>query len=82
MKFMNENILTDSQFGFRTNNSTELAVTSIYDKLLQNLDNKKVTCSIFLDLKKHLILLTIVSFLRNHAITDFVAIFYSSLKII
>ena len=53
MKFMNKNnILTDSQFGFRTNNSTELAVTSIYDKLLQNLDDKKVTCSIFLDLKK------------------------------
>ena len=53
MKFMNKNnILTDSQFGFRTNNSIELAVTSIYDKLLQNLDDKKVTCSIFLDLKK------------------------------
>ena len=52
MKFMNKNnILTDSQFSFRTNNSTELAVTSIYDKL-QNLDNKKVMCSIFLDLKK------------------------------
>ena len=45
MKFMNNNnnTLTDSQFGFRTNNSTELAVTSIYDKLLQNLDDKKVT---------------------------------------
>ena len=53
MKFMNKNnISTDSQFGFRTNNSTELAVTSIYDKLLQNLEDKKVTCSIFLDLKK------------------------------
>ena len=46
------NILTDSQFGFRTNNSTELAVTSIYEKLLQNLDDKKVTCSIFLNLNK------------------------------
>ena len=29
-----------------------MAVTSIYDKLLQNLDNKKITCSIFLDLRK------------------------------
>ena len=55
MKFTNKNnILTDSQFGFRINNSTELAVTSIYDKLLQNLNNKKVTCSIFLDLKKNI----------------------------
>ena len=53
MKFTNKNnILTDSQFGSRTNNSTELAVTSIYDKLLQDLNDKKVTCSIFLDLKK------------------------------
>ena len=44
IKFMNKNnVLTDSQFGFRTNNSsTKLAITSIYDKVLQNLDNKKV----------------------------------------
>ena len=48
IKFMNKNnILTDCQFGFRTNNSTELAVTSIYDKLPQKLDDKKVTFSIF-----------------------------------
>ena len=53
MKFMNKNnTLSDSQFGFGTNNSTKLTVTSIYDKLLQNLYHKKVTCSIFLDLKK------------------------------
>ena len=41
-KIYENNILTDSHFGFRTNSSTELAVTSIYDKLLQNLDDKKV----------------------------------------
>ena len=53
MKFINKNnILSDSQFGFRTSNSTEMAITSIYDKLLQNLNNKKITCSIFLDLRK------------------------------
>ena len=53
IKFINKNnTLSDSQFGFRTNSSTEMAVTSIYDKLLQNLDNKKITCSIFLDLRK------------------------------
>ena len=35
MKFINKNnILSDSQFGFRTSSSTEMAVTSIYDKLL------------------------------------------------
>ena len=53
MNYINKNkILSASRFGFRTNCSTDLAVTSIYDKLLQNMDDKKVTCSIFLDLQK------------------------------
>ena len=56
MNYINKNkILSASQFGFRTNSLTDLAVTSIYityDKLLQNIDDKKVTCSIFLDLQK------------------------------
>ena len=53
VKFMNKNnILNNFQFSFITNNSAELAVTSIYDKLLQNLGYKKVTCSIVLHLKK------------------------------
>ena len=83
MKFMNKNnILTDSQFGFRNNNSTELAVTSIYDKLLQNLDNKKVTCSISLNSKKAFDSVDHCVILKELAITDFVTIFYSSLKII
>ena len=47
-----KNILTPFQFGFRENNSTELAITTFYDKLLKNLDENKITCSIFLDLKK------------------------------
>ena len=51
--FLNKNdILTASQYGFKTNSSTELAITTLYDKLLDNLNNKKTTCSIFLDLKK------------------------------
>ena len=45
-------ILTLFQFGFRENNSTELAITTFYDKLLKNLDENKITCSIFPDLKK------------------------------
>ena len=53
MNYINKNkILSASQFGFRTNSSTDLPVTSIYNKLVQNMDNKKVTCSIFLDLQK------------------------------
>ena len=45
-------ILTPSQFGFTENNSTELAVTSFYDKLLNNLNGKLMTCSIFLELRE------------------------------
>ena len=46
------NILIPCQFSFLTNHSTELAVTSIYEQLLNNLNDNKHTCSIFLDLSK------------------------------
>ena len=45
-------ILSHSQYGFTRNSSIELAITKFYDILLTNMNNKKVTCSIFLDLKK------------------------------
>ena len=52
-KFLDKNkIITPSQFGFRTNSSTELGITTLYDKLLTNLSENKVTFSLFLDLKK------------------------------
>jgi len=34
------------------NNSTKLAITTFYGKLLSNLNKNKTTCSIFLDLQK------------------------------
>ena len=46
------NIITDHQYGFRKLHSTELAITDIQNKLLQNLDDNKITCTIFLDLAK------------------------------
>ena len=46
------NLITDNQFGFRKSHSTELAVIDIQNTLLQNLDNNKLTCTIFLDLSK------------------------------
>ena len=53
IKFLNKNgIITTSQFGFRTNSSTDLAITSFYDKLLNNSNKNKITVSLFLDLKK------------------------------
>ena len=42
LKFISKNnILTPFQYGFRENNSTELAITAFYDKLLKNLNENK-----------------------------------------
>ena len=46
------NLIDKRQYGFRKNHSTELAITSIYDEMLSNFDNKFITCSLFLDLSK------------------------------
>ena len=55
MEFIdNNNISLSYQYGFRANNSTELAVTTIYDEFLENLNRKLYTCAIFLDIKKAL----------------------------
>ena len=52
-RFLDKNkIITPSQFGFRTNSSTELAITTLYVKLLTNLNKNKVIFSLSLDLKK------------------------------
>ena len=64
------NIRTPEQFGFTTNSSTELVITTIYDKLLDNLDKNKYTCAILLDIKKafdsldHKILLNKLNYYR------------------
>ena len=50
--FDKKKIITPHQFGFRKYYSTELAVTEIQNMLLKNLDENKVTCTIFLDLAK------------------------------
>ena len=46
------NILSPKQCGFTTNSPTELAITTISDKFLYNLDKNQYTCAIFLDIKK------------------------------
>ena len=45
-------LLSPSQYGFREETSTELAINEIYNYYLHNLDEGSVTCSIFLDLSK------------------------------
>jgi len=44
--------LTKDNTVFSENHSTELVITTIYDELLRNFDNKLITCSLFLDLSK------------------------------
>jgi len=46
------NVIDKRQYGFRENHSTDLAITTIYDEPLRNLDNKLITSSLFLDLSK------------------------------
>ena len=50
--FDKHQLITEHQFGFRENYCTELAVAEIQDMLLKNLDDNRVSCTIFLDLKK------------------------------
>ena len=50
--FNTHKLLYDSQFGFRNNCSTENAVLQLHNELLENISKKKISCSIFVDLKK------------------------------
>ena len=45
-------VLTPSQFGFRENYSTALAITHLHEDILSKFGNKNNTCSIFMDLAK------------------------------
>ena len=62
--FVSNNLISPNQYGFKKNCSTNEAVLDIYNKLLDNMDKKLITCSIFLDLRKaydtinHTILIT------------------------
>ncbi len=48
----NNNLLTISQHGFRPKLSTETTLTTITDKLYENMDNKKISVLTLCDLSK------------------------------
>ena len=53
IKFINKkSILNNNQFGFRSAHSTVHAITTIHERILENVDNDKHTISIYLDLSK------------------------------
>ena len=45
-------LLTDSQYGFRTNRSTALALTELTEEITNATDNRKFAIGTFIDLKK------------------------------
>ena len=50
--FTKNELLYESQYGFRQLHSTELAALEITDKIYEDLDNKKLPLAIYLDLSK------------------------------
>ena len=50
--FTSNNLLFESQYGFRENHSTELAALEFIDRIKLEMDRKKIPFSIFLDLSK------------------------------
>ena len=46
------NLLHKFQYGFRENYLTELAVSQVCNDIKENLENKSIICSVFLDLAK------------------------------
>ena len=50
--FTRNNLLNKNQNGFMKKSSTSDAVLDIYNQILQSLNEKKITCSIFFDLAK------------------------------
>jgi hypothetical protein len=57
MKFIEKNkILSQNQYGFRENRSTELAISELTNKITKAIDQGKYTIGIFLDCPKPLIL--------------------------
>ena len=47
-----ENILNESQYGFRSNRSTSMALLELIEEITSAVDNKKCTICVFIDLKK------------------------------
>ena len=51
--FINKNnLLSDSQYGFRRGRSTSMALINLIEEITTSLDNKKSTIGVFIDLKK------------------------------
>ena len=63
--FEDNHVFYQYQFGFRKNHSTSHAIIALVEKVSKALDTGKYVMGLFLDLKKHLILLIIIYCLKN-----------------
>ena len=53
INFLNKkNLVTSSQYGFRSKYSYSMSVSKISSEIIKSIDNRKIACSIFLDLAK------------------------------
>ena len=58
-------ILCDSQYGFREKHSTEHALIDIVNQVQSHFDEGMLSCGVFIDLKKLLIRLIIIYYCKN-----------------
>ena len=65
---MNNKLLDDRQFGFRSLHSTALALGKSTDYWLMNIDQGKLNSVVFLDIRKALIQLTMIFSCRNSSV--------------
>ena len=63
--FAKYNLLHDAQSGFRSNYSCQAALINIIDKWIEEMNNGNVNVVILLDLKRPLMLLTMISWLKS-----------------
>ena len=82
-KFLSDNDLIYSlQFGFRQKYSTIHALISLIESIRKSLDEGNLGCGIFVDLRKHLILLNMMFFHQSLDIMVCVVLLMNGLNFI
>ena len=50
--FENNNLLNESQYGYRNNSSTEQALVNVTEQIYKSIDKSKISLLVFLNLSK------------------------------
>ena len=76
-------VFYEHPYGFRQKHSTQKAIITLLDKITNSLDKGDIIISVFRDHKKnHLILLTIIYYLRSYMHMVYVETLSNGLKVI